>query len=486
MPPKTLTLSDLIARGHLAVGEQLTCVHSKGADKQTAALDEHGRIRFRDATYTTPSGWAKALAGDRSRDGWDYVHRARDDKKLATIHDEALAERTRSDLGDPTATGAPPREELADDGSATGVELESADGQIAEPFDPDEIKVATRSMTVDLLMSRLADGVLQLQPDFQRKAGIWTDDKKSRLIESLILRIPLPSFYVSEDVDEQWEVVDGVQRLTAISRFVQPYPEDRALRLTGLEYLKGDFDGCRFQDLPPRLARRIRETEFTFHVIESSTPPAVRFNIFARINTGGMPLTHQELRHALVPGKARDILKQWAEGEPFRKAVDYSVKPDRMADREMVLRYLAFWSMRAPESYSRRDFGEFLRDAMKDMNGMRQHEVDSARETFESSMLVASEIFGRGAFRKKFSKDDTWRKPINRALFESIAVNIAKMTGREQELLVGRRDQVLSAFIGLMNEQDFEAAVSVGTGDPPKVKLRFGRIREMFERVLDD
>ena len=376
-------------------------------------------------------------------------------------------------------------EELADDGSATGVELEPASDQIAEPFDPDEIKVTTRTMTVDLLMGRLADGVLKLQPDFQRKAGIWNNVKQSRLIESLVLRIPLPSFYVSENDEEEWEVVDGVQRLTAISRFVRPQSEDQALRLTGLEYLKGDFDRARFQDLPPRLSRRIRETEFTFHVIESNTPPAVRFNIFARINTGGMPLTHQELRHALVPGKARGILKQWAESESFHKAVDHGVKPDRMADREMVLRYFAFWNMPTPESYSRRDFGEFLMDAMKDMNKLRGGEEDEARDTFESAMHVARAVFGRQAFRKKYSTGETWRKPINRALFESVAVNIAKLTEEQQRQLVRRRNKVRTAFVRLMNEQDFEAAVSVGTGDPPKVQLRFARIRGMLNGILN-
>ena len=376
-------------------------------------------------------------------------------------------------------------EELTDDGSASGVELELVSDQIAEPFDPDEIKVTTRTMTVDLLMGRLTEGVLKLQPDFQRKAGIWNNVKQSRLIESLVLRIPLPSFYVSENTKEEWEVVDGVQRLTAISRFVRPQSGDQTLRLTGLEYLKSDFDGFRFQDLPPRLSRRIRETEFTFHVIESNTPPAVRFNIFARINTGGMPLTHQELRHALVPGEARTILKQWAESDSFQKAVDYSVKPDRMADREMVLRYFAFWRMATPESYSRRDFGEFLMDAMRGMNGLSQREVGEARATFETAMRVAREIFSDEAFRKKYSNDETWRKPINRALFESIAVNIAKMTEKQQRRLVTRRKRVLTAFVSLMNEQDFESAVSVATGDPRKVKLRFARIRQMLNKVLD-
>ena len=151
----------------------------------------------------------------------------------------------------------------------------------------------------------------------------------------------------------------------------------------------------------------------------------------------------------------------------------------------MVLRYFAFWNMPTPESYSRRDFGEFLMDAMKDMNRLRRSEVKEARETFESAMHVAHRVFGREAFRKKYSADETWRRPINRALFESIAVNIAKLTEEQQRRLVRRGAKVRTAFIQLMNEQDFESAVSVGTGDPPKVKLRFARMRAMLNGVLD-
>ena len=251
------------------------------------------------------------------------------------------------------------REELADDGSATGVELENVDDQIAEPFDPDEIKVTTRTMTVDLLMGRLADDVLKLQPDFQRKAGIWSEVKQSRLIESLVLRIPLPSFYVSEDDKEEWEVVDGVQRLTAISRFVQPQSANQALRLTGLEYLKNDFDGYRFKDLPPRLGRRIRETEFTFHVIESNTPPVVRFNIFA---------PHQHGRHAShAPGIAPRASPGTGPRNPKAVVGRHAFPESRRLQRQIgphgrprngaaVLRLLEHAQTR---DVLRRDFGSF-------------------------------------------------------------------------------------------------------------------------------
>lgn len=383
-------------------------------------------------------------------------------------------------------TPCPPPEELAETGVGTGVETETPSDAIDEPFDPDEIQVKTRTMTVDLLMSRLDAGVLKLQPDFQRKAGIWNDTKQSRLIESLLLRIPLPSFYVSEDAEEQWEVVDGVQRLTAISRFVRAEKETAfpPLRLKSLEYLSSDFSTKRFNELPPRLMRRIRETEFTFHIIESATPDVVRFNIFARLNIGGMPLTHQELRHALVPGKARDLLRTWAEGDSFQRATDYTIRSDRMADREMILRFLAFW-LTSPEDYVRRDFGEFLMDAMKEINKMDAASIDSAKNAFDTSMFTAVEIFGNDAFRKRFAPQDS-RNPINRALFEAIAVNLARMGPEQRQRLIDRREFVKERLIDLMADPPFVGAVSISTGDPRKVQLRFSQLRGIFEEASRD
>lgn len=85
------------------------------------------------------------------------------------------------------------------------------------------------------------------------------------------------------------------------------------------------------------------------------------FNIFARINTGGRPLTRQELRHALIPGRARELLREMAQSESFQVATPGAVSPERMDDREMVLRFIAF-HMTEPQRYVRQDFDEFLRE----------------------------------------------------------------------------------------------------------------------------
>ncbi|MEU8267632.1 DUF262 domain-containing protein, partial [Sphaerisporangium sp. NPDC049002] len=147
-------------------------------------------------------------------------------------------------------------------GLSTGVEAEEEplDGLIHEPFDPAKIDVQTRNMTVDLLLARLRRGVLDLAPDFQRFAGIWSEVAQSKLIESLLLRIPLPTLYAAESGEDRWVIVDGIQRLTTIARFIAPeLINDEPLTLRGLEYLQ-QYDGCRYFELPGGLKTRIDVT----------------------------------------------------------------------------------------------------------------------------------------------------------------------------------------------------------------------------------
>lgn len=376
--------------------------------------------------------------------------------------------------------------EVTADGRPTDIEREEAEDEVIEditsPFDPEHIDIDTRTTTVDLLLSRLRNEMIDLAPDFQRKAGIWTDGKQSRLIESLLLRIPIPSFYAAEKKDGSWAIVDGIQRLTSIARFVEPQTVGAdPLKLTGLEYLR-NFDEASFADLSGKLQIRLRETEVVVHVIRRGTPEPVMFNVFARINTGGEPLTRQEIRHALIPGRARTLLAELAETEEFRRATGYSVVGDRMADREMVLRFLAF-RMTSPHAYKPGDFDAFLAEAMHQVNRLDSADEDRLRTEFVTAMLAAEEIFGHHAFRK-YRRNQQRKSPINKALFEAIAVNLASLDDDDRDVL--RQTDVLDAFAELMEDPEFERAISVGTGDARKVRKRFDAVKELFENALDE
>ncbi|MCK1624821.1 DUF262 domain-containing protein [Bradyrhizobium sp. 160] len=377
-------------------------------------------------------------------------------------------------------------EESTSFGEASGIEVEARplleDVAIGEPFNPDDIDVATRSMTIDLLLSRIAADAIDLEPDFQRRRGIWTDRQQSRLIESLLLRIPLPTLYAAEDEQENWAIVDGIQRLTTITRFISPeLIEEAPLRLSGLEYLGNSFNGMVYDDLPARLKRRLRETELVVHLIRHGTPQEVKFNIFARINTGGLPLSSQELRHALIPGQARNFLRDLAASDAFKVATTYSIRDERMADREMVLRFVAF-RLNEPEEFRAYDFDRFLGDAMRQINTLSRRKLDRLGEEFVAVMNTAAEIFGDDAFRKRYREQDA-RMPINKALFETVSVAIASLADSERRRCVDRATEIRARMMVLMQDRVFESSISQGTGDIAKVRYRFMAMERVFQEV---
>lgn len=367
---------------------------------------------------------------------------------------------------------------LFDSISAVEHEDVSSDTPITDPFDPTLIRVETKPLSVDLLIARLREGEIDLAPDFQRKAGIWSDGAQSRLIESLLIRIPLPAFYMDATDDDHWIVVDGLQRLTTLRRFVL----SQDLELTGLEFLK-DLNGLRYSQLSRTFQRRIGETQITLYLIEKGTPPEVKFNIFKRINTGGLPLSAQEIRHALNQGPATELLRNLAATTEFTRATCGGIRDERMADRECVLRFLAFriypWA-----NYSAKDFDQFLNRCMSDLNKMTEQAREVHSKDFVRAMAACELILGRDAFRKRYALDAP-RYPINKALFEAWSVNIAALSDHQIENLIELADELRIHFIELMNtNRDFDTAVSQGTGDVNKVQTRFREINRLIREVL--
>lgn len=362
-------------------------------------------------------------------------------------------------------------------------ETEGPTSTIVNPFDPEDIDVITRTPNVNLLLSRLKSNRLDLEPDFQRKSGIWNAQRMSRLIESLLLKIPLPTMYAAEsqEGDDRWIIVDGVQRISTIASFVNPslVPKLKFSKLVGLEYLD-EYEEFSYEDLSPRLQTRIQETEFILNLIRRGTPEPVMFNIFARINTGGAPLTRQELRHALTPGEGRVLLRELAESPAFKRATGGRVRSDRMEDREMILRFIAFY-LAGVDSYTlRTDFDGFLTAALKELSGIGPRRRATVAKVFTRALGTAEAIFGNHAFRKSLPGDDR-RAPVNKALFEAVLVSLARLTVAQQRAVSSRAKVVVDRFRELLSDADFVAAISSGTGDYRKVQLRHDRVREAFK-----
>ncbi|MCX4446818.1 DUF262 domain-containing protein [Streptomyces sp. NPDC087866] len=401
---------------------------------------------------------------------------------------------TAEDVDQPDSLFLPlaPRLEIGTDGRLTGVELELPDEEDLDAgdaddtpagFRPDSIRIHTETTMVDLLLSRLREGMIDLAPDFQRRSGIWNDRRQSRLIESLLLRIPISNFHMAAGEEDTWAVVDGVQRLTAIARFMEPGLTPLGpLALKGMDYLK-QLEGSTYQDLTGRLKIRLRETQLTVHVMQKGTPEEVKYNVFARINTGGVPLKPQELRHALVSGRVRTYLADLSKDPAFGEATRWSVSDERMADREMVLRFLAF-RMSNPAEHTEKDFDKFLIDAMYRVNELTDERREQYAREFRRAMRCAYELFGEHAFRK-WRGEERSSPVINKALFETISVHLALLDDQERSRLVASRAKVHHRFFALMDDWDFDRSISVGTGGPGRVRTRFQEVARLFRGVAE-
>lgn len=358
-----------------------------------------------------------------------------------------------------------PATEADDEQVEEGIENEQEEEQISHPFKPEKIRIRTANYTIDQIVSRLAHDEIILTPSFQRRPDIWKPVDRSRLIESLLLRIPIPVFYVAADENEVWSVVDGLQRTSTIHDYIK-----NEFPLEHLEYLTG-LDGNYYKDLSRPMQRRISETQLIVNIIEPETPEEVMFNIFRRINTGGLKLNGQEIRHALNPGLVLDYLEELAKTDEFLRATWYSIDNKRMADQECILRFLAFhidpW-----EKYSTYSLDRYLGRAMRKINRMGESECDRLSADFKKAMCAAYDIFGWYAFRKRYSQHDR-RRPINKALFEAWSVGLARRSDEEIEILVNNKEKIVQDFIWKMEYRDFEAAISASTGDPVKVRKRF-------------
>lgn len=383
-------------------------------------------------------------------------------------------------------------EELTSTGEGSGVEAERIETTIHTPFDPDKIDVVTQPYTIDLLLSRLDDDVLNLSPDFQRRANLWTNIKQSQLIESMLLKIPLPSIYVSEDSGGVFSVVDGLQRLCAITRFVDVDLLARRLKLKltpltleGLESLK-EFEGKGFTELPRPFQRRIRETQLTVHVIRANTPAAVKFNVFARINQGGLPLTAQEIRNALYPGPARNWLRRLAEDKAFLSATEYKIKTERMGDIELMLRFVSLFDL--PAGKGRTDtmtLDDFLNATITRLDTWDDSRWIVVQAAFQKAVKAARDVFGRHAFRKVYDPNG-WRSPINRGLFEAETVALSRLNDKELLALSSRRAEVLNSLIdALRNNQEFSNALLYGTGSAQATNTRLKTMETLLSEALN-
>ena len=333
----------------------------------------------------------------------------------------------------------------------------------------DTMLIRNENRTVHDVLRRIEKGAFVMNPDFQREF-IWSDDKQSKLIESVLMRIPLPVFYLAEDENGRMVVVDGLQRLSTFQRFM-----NNGLQLKLPD--KPDLNRKRFIDLSAKLQNRFEDCNLILYVIDAKVPERARLDIFERVN-GGVPLTRQQMRNCLFMGKATQFLKTEANSEPFLQATGHSLPSTSMRDREFVNRFCAFQLLHLDDYRS--DMDEFLARVLKKMNKLDDNDLERLSAEFRLSLTNNYNVFGKHAFRKHIEGQDS-RSVLNASLWDVMSTGLSHYP---EELVIERADTLRSAFYSLMADQIFEYAITYGTNDLKRVRTRFALAEAMFKEVF--
>lgn len=337
---------------------------------------------------------------------------------------------------------------------------------IAVPSDPN----------ISVLYNKFLKGDLILEPEFQR-LYVWDNKKASRLVESVLLNIPIPVIYVAEDEQRRWIMIDGQQRLVSLFRLFGPLKiRDQKideLKLRGLT-VHQELNGKIFRDMPRLLQRQYENYPIRTVVIKKESDQDVKFEIFERLNTGSVTLNHQELRNCVYRGKYNNLIRNLASDRDFLFLLGLEKPHYRMQDRELTLRFFAFYHKTylhyAPP------VKQFLNREMEGHQDLIKDEERKLREVFRKCVKLSKTIFGEHAFRRFIfgsEKDPNgkWEKRVNRALFDVVMFGFSRYEKRQ---VVPHADAIREELLWLMtHSDDFIDTILFHTDKREKVEQRF-------------
>jgi hypothetical protein len=289
------------------------------------------------------------------------------------------------------------------------------------------INVLDKPLPIGTLLARIEHGELLLDAEFQRKAGLWDYPIKSRLIESMIIGLPIPAFYFDGSNDDKWLIIDGLQRISAINDFVA-----EKFVLTELDYLP-EIETKSFSQLEQKYQRNIKEYAILAYIIKAPTLKGITYKIFKTINTSALKLESQEIRHAINPGVPATFLKEIATKEWFKKGFIFTDRQrDRMEDRETALRFVAFQRTKFSE-YSP-EISDFLDLSMTDIYDIPEHKRELYINELENIFKIIYETLGENAFSRSLV-DDTGSYGHNNILFELLTYGVSILSKEKRNQL---------------------------------------------------
>jgi hypothetical protein len=340
-----------------------------------------------------------------------------------------------------------------------------------------EIK-SSKSKKMRDLFEDDGDNFIDVQGDdgLQRNTALWNNLQMSQFIESLMIKLPVPLFYF-DGSRRPWRIIDGLQRLFTILNYIEG-----KFKLSGLEYLELECSGKYFNEIPGYLRSRILDAEIIGYVINPGTPPDVKYNIFKRINTGGLKLNGQEIRNAFFRGEPANFTKKLASSEIFKKATNGKISSRRMNDREFANRFIAFQVFGYEEYNGKMDV--FLSEAMMSLFAYSPSDFKKLSDSFKLSITRAYQLLGGFAFYRPKGNDE-WGKLPNKALFDTFSWNLNEITESEFQKLLSRKIRFKREYIRFMNSDAIMyKSIDHTTSSKPSVVNRFNRLNFFLKDFL--
>lgn len=348
--------------------------------------------------------------------------------------------------------------------------------------DPDEVPVRDRrvitqpyDLVVESLMDQIAGETIFLRPiserpNFQRRY-VWSNALASKLIESILLNVPIPPCYLSQNEDFELDVIDGQQRLFSIYRFI-----DNQFALSGLEVLT-EFNGSRFHQLPPRSQRQLKTHTLRCILITNESHPEIKFDVFERLNTNTVPLNAQELRNCIYRGTLNDLLGSVVTYPNWLKILKKS-KPDlRMRDEELALRFFAFHisgleSYRTPQKHWLNEVAKagrkYSAERRSELEGLWKRSIDNALIFFAPGDCFRREVGAKA-------------KAVNRALFDLVMSFTSVI---DSVYAAEIREDFRERYYCLLKNEEFSDLISRSVDHTSRTKRRFELWSKEMERYL--
>lgn len=326
---------------------------------------------------------------------------------------------------------------------------------------------------LNTLVSLISNETISLFPVYQRRFR-WDKVRQSRLIESFLMNVPVPPIFLNEDEYGSYSVIDGKQRLSSIVEFFRG-----RLKLSGLEIFQ-DINDLTIDDLPSTL-RRVLETRPTLRavIILRQSDPDIKFEVFRRLNTGGVRLNAQEVRNSVFPGPLNDLIMQLSENKQFHNILGIKTKSkskvwQEMRDAEFVLRFFTFKDNWLDfSSGMKRSMDEF----MDDFQNASEDLLNKLQSDFFSTLDLIDHAFGERAFRRWLPDRDQWRRQVQAALFDA---EIFSIYGFPQNSFRAQRVNILEEIKTLFLDEEFNRSIKAGTNTPSFFRYRIRAVQEIL------